>query len=391
MSAGGDAGRDFETFRTSLNSPIVANSEFARLSSGSRDIACACSLQEKVTPKIKTDVRAIVAGEPCDEILYFCEEDIPIGKRNALKKWAQKGHKVELRIFDGTAISELLVDRETFWIAEEYLHLPSDLSDALIDTDSEFETLHKRWSNRIPLLHSQADFFEIKRALRHATFHVETRPRLGFWLAKMALFAVETSPLALRRRAQYEVAVATFRGRGEMTTQLPAMREYYHDFQVRGDAADLQDAATLCVYAFGAWSFGQLDVEPAELLVWRSSIATFLDDQIAHANSLDNSLRFFAFAGIFVCFQSPKEARHHWTPVSIIGTRCWRSPNGRRYFRLRTSPILFAKACRCWGDTAGFHHFWRRWTRFWPGRAETRRLARKSLRERLRTMRRTTC
>ncbi len=46
VSAGGDQGRDFETFRTYLNSSPIANSTFIGMTS-QKTIAFACSLQKK--------------------------------------------------------------------------------------------------------------------------------------------------------------------------------------------------------------------------------------------------------------------------------------------------------------------------------------------------------
>jgi hypothetical protein len=97
VGAGGDDGRDFETF-PSLVSPLAANSTFAERSSGRRRVALACSLQEQIEKKIRADVNDILAGGPADEVVYFCESNLPVSKRHALQSWAKSERNIELQI-----------------------------------------------------------------------------------------------------------------------------------------------------------------------------------------------------------------------------------------------------------------------------------------------------
>ena len=122
VSAGGDQGRDFETFRTYLNSSPIANSAFIGLAS-QRPLAFGCSLEkkEKITTKIKADVKTIMAaGAAVEAVHYFCSADIAVNKRHKLQAWARRDFSLDLEIYDGQAISELLADRDVFWIAENY-------------------------------------------------------------------------------------------------------------------------------------------------------------------------------------------------------------------------------------------------------------------------------
>lgn len=60
VAAGGDQGRDFETFSTYLNSTSLAGSTFVGLAS-TKPIAFTCSLEDKksINRKIKSDVKTI--------------------------------------------------------------------------------------------------------------------------------------------------------------------------------------------------------------------------------------------------------------------------------------------------------------------------------------------
>src|SRR5438552_6736501 len=71
VAAGGDQGRDFETFRTHLSSTPIANSTFIGLAS-SKPLAFACSLQkDRISRKIKSDVTTIVASGSTVEAIHF--------------------------------------------------------------------------------------------------------------------------------------------------------------------------------------------------------------------------------------------------------------------------------------------------------------------------------
>ena len=115
VSAGGDQGRDFETFRS-----FVAVEEAQRL-------VFACTLEQikRLPDKVKADVATILSGPPVDAVYLFCEANVPKGKREKLISWAWTEHEVELVVFDGNALAERLTTADVYWIAERYLSLPS--------------------------------------------------------------------------------------------------------------------------------------------------------------------------------------------------------------------------------------------------------------------------
>jgi hypothetical protein len=84
----------------------------------------------------------------------------------------------------------------------------------------------------------------------------------------------------MRRVAIYELAVASLLAKGEMTSKLGLMDDYYSDLEEWVRIADLQDAATLLLYSFGAWSTGRLAIEPERLVHWRSRLVDCLDANI---------------------------------------------------------------------------------------------------------------
>jgi hypothetical protein len=213
VGAGGDQGRDFETYSAGAKIGL-----FDRNVSDGKAVFC-CSLEKRIEKKVRTDVATATKGGKVDEVFCFFEQNLPVAKRHALQKWAAESHGVSLEIFDGTAISELLAERDVFWIAQEFLHIPAEIVPVVVDEDGWYGTLLRRWISRTPLPVSAADFSEIKSGLRRATFHEEARPNLLLWIGLMERFLEPPAPRHLQRSAIYEIAVTHLRGKGEMTSQ----------------------------------------------------------------------------------------------------------------------------------------------------------------------------
>src|SRR5260370_20299174 len=119
VSAGGDQGRDFETFRSYVQE--LGPGRFLAAEDGLQ-VVFACTLQcRDLAAKIKDDLRAIMGGGPVGQVYFFCEQDIPAARRHELCSWARENHGAEIEIIDGQALSELLAAEDCLWIAERYL------------------------------------------------------------------------------------------------------------------------------------------------------------------------------------------------------------------------------------------------------------------------------
>ena len=90
-------------------------------------VVFACSIQKNFSTKIKEDLSAAEDfTERVERVVFLTNRDIPVGKRHKLQEFALMTHRLTLDIFDARAISDLLADPELFWIAQEYLSIPSD-------------------------------------------------------------------------------------------------------------------------------------------------------------------------------------------------------------------------------------------------------------------------
>ncbi|WP_432973511.1 NACHT domain-containing protein [Dactylosporangium sp. CA-233914] len=116
VSAGGDGGRDFETFRSYID---AAADEASGIAVG------VCTLQvDDLETKIKTDVAKVISGGPVHAIYALCEADLAKGRQQKLQGWAWSTHNVRLEVIDGNALATQLAAPDLRWIAERFLRLP---------------------------------------------------------------------------------------------------------------------------------------------------------------------------------------------------------------------------------------------------------------------------
>ncbi|MNF46906.1 hypothetical protein D3C84_280840 [compost metagenome] len=252
------------------------------MSSGNNAVAFACSLQKKIIPKIKKDLQKIIDVGGFSKLVYFCEEDIPVAKRQKLDEYA-KTLGIILQIFDGSAIADMLSDRDTFWIAQQYLKISSDQMPRSCDDPDWYAALIIKWKNSTPLIFSQADFYEIQLGIRYTTFDHHTRQDLNFWLSHIRHYLVKTIPRNIQRVAEYEIVVATYRGKGIFDDLYDLVEDYYSDFDDYLSSGDLEDAVTLLIYIYSAYVRG-IHHESAEYIFnLKRKITTLLEENLTIA------------------------------------------------------------------------------------------------------------
>lgn len=267
VQAGGDQGRDFESYRTYLARSSVANASFAGLASDGIVVG-ACTIDKKIVRKIKSDFRTIFAsGERPTHVAYFCESDLPVSKRHILQKYCRDTYGATLDIFDGQAIADMLADRDTGWIADKYLEIPSELWPAT-SLDEHYTSARDRWLVRKHTPVNYADFLEMKRGLRTATFEADAKRDLGGWIEAMRSFLADGAPKRLIQKARYEISVAELRGRGSLDPAMPLVETFLATASSDRPAAELLDAAVLTVYAWGSRDHRESSASSEQLAEW---------------------------------------------------------------------------------------------------------------------------
>lgn len=301
VSAGGDQGRDFETFRIHLASVSASHSTsiyFALVSE--RRLAFACSLQKTIVPKIRADVATIAgSGDLIDEIHYFCTANFPVARRHELQNWARESHGVHVEIYDRQAIAELLVDREVFWIASQFLGVPADMfpMPPLESSEEWYSETRAAWQSGEGALLTFSGFAMVKSAVRHATAEPALASDLPMWLDALSAFEVEDVAEPLRFRSTYERAVASLRALRTMEGLEDRLRRYFDAVPGFARVADLEDASCLAVFCHEANHRHVLGVGLDEVFAWRDIVATEVERRLANAVTTGERAELLALRG----------------------------------------------------------------------------------------------
>ncbi|MBZ5511703.1 MAG: hypothetical protein LAN70_11115 [Acidobacteriia bacterium] len=280
VAGGGDQGADFETYKVA-SSP-EQSTFFSRATV--EKWVFACSLEKNYKKKIRSDLAAAkVLGEPVSRLVFFHHLSIKTSDRHRLKKEALENYGIDLEIFDGPAIAEMLADRETAWIAQRYLSLPSEF--VLLP-----ESPPPTWFQAViaksydPHRLTTADFFELKDAIRFATWHPEHHSDLDRLLGHIRQFRKHAFP-RISRQAIYEEFVASLRGLETTTGLEQSLRDYFRDIDTLDDPADVEDGAVLVGYALGAVMREVLDLPISELKTWHEALTNRTKILLAQSTS----------------------------------------------------------------------------------------------------------
>jgi hypothetical protein len=284
VAAGGDQGRDFETFRTYLSSSSIAQSTFIGLVSN-KPVAFACSLEKKarISSKIKSDVNTIISsGSAIEAVHFFAVANITVAMRHKLQAWARSTHHVELEIHDGNAISELLADREIFWIAVTFLSIPAEIFPRAPESDDDrwYESVLSRWKGKQPTGKNSSEFSEIKLAARQAFHHERLRQDLPFWIGLIERTFLDSPFSDLRRRAIYEVCFLSLRGLNSLEGYEELLRDYFSTISGLSSATDLEDARNLATYCAGALGQGVIGLTLQEVSAWQHDLIQRVDERL---------------------------------------------------------------------------------------------------------------
>lgn len=279
VSAGGDQGRDFETFRMHLDSLPDATAFLALASSG--PLVFGCTLQQDDVPsKVRADIASILGGAPVSEIHFFATAPVPTAKRHELQSWARENHQVHLEIYDREAISELLADPDVFWIATEYLKVPAELYPTSLEAD-DYAELKGTWEKAEAYRLNYAGFAQLKGVAREMLHNEALHPDVSFWLDRFNWFRVHEAE-ELRHMALYEIAVLSLRIKGDIHGLEPDVRTYVEYILTSIDTDRLADLACLVSYCTGAVFASETSLTAKEVLTFcerlRDRVKLLLDD-----------------------------------------------------------------------------------------------------------------
>lgn len=300
VAAGGDQGRDFESYEAQVQDPL-GTSSFVGLMSDRR-LAFACTLQKAgIDSKIKRNVSDIMgSGQAVNGIYFLCSTDIPVSRRHALRDWARSEHSVALEIHDGQWIAQELCQKDVFGIAQEYLGVPRELYPDLQLDDESYRALYRRWEEATP--GNLAEFLEVRAGLREAAAKDGPNQDLTFWLERVA---PDVLPTPLRKHAIYETLVASLRGRRSMEGLESIVREYFSNAAQLERTSDLDDAAVLLGFCVGASGVQCLDLPVNKLREYARTLLERTEELLQGASSPGYRARLLLIRSSLVLFAGP--------------------------------------------------------------------------------------
>lgn len=267
VSAGGDGGRDFETYPTQLLDDSSAGSSFLARAAD-QPIAFACTLQQQgLSSKIRADVRKCAEGTPpFQRIYFFATANLPVAERHKLIAEASAEYGVELTILDGQALTSMLTDPEVFWIAERYLNLPSELYPRA-EGETWYTQTRERWRAAPAPTLSYAEYHDIRDASRHAVADEALKPDLTLWLELLGRFE-QGNRGRLSRKATYELLFTHLRGLGTLVGEESRLERYLVDLATLEQPDELEDAHNMLLWTAGAKARGLVNLSSDQLRAW---------------------------------------------------------------------------------------------------------------------------
>ncbi|WP_433718216.1 hypothetical protein [Microbacterium laevaniformans] len=138
VAAGGDGGRDAESFWSVLAKELPGTSLFTALATEDAVVLAVTAQRDSVPAKIRSDLSKISGkGEPVDRVIYFTIAPVDTAKRHELQAHAREQYSVDLQIWDAQAIANEIASPDLFYLAVDHLHVPSSLAPEREDTPGE--------------------------------------------------------------------------------------------------------------------------------------------------------------------------------------------------------------------------------------------------------------
>ena len=275
VSSGGDQGRDFETYK--VLPEIISQSKNGVIPVSA---AFACTIQKSnILKKIKDDVKMIVEkGNKVDIIYFFSLENVEVSKRHKIQKWSQETYSVKIEIFDGEFLAENLADKDLYWIAIEFLQIPSSLYP--ISEDIDYLKTKEKWETIAITGPNYAIFNELRNLGRRCLFDKDTKQDLLFWLSKLEQLLKFDYLQKFKRKVLYEIVALRIRGTRSLLGWEKYVRQYFDMSDTFNSQIEAQEACVVVNYAYGSMVRGVSDFTEEEIKKWRKLIEDFTEVEL---------------------------------------------------------------------------------------------------------------
>ena len=224
VAAGGDQGRDFESYRVAGDGGAVTT-RFASCVKGEDTLVFCCTTLRgepaDLAAKVRGDLDTACAREPRPTVAYYylASRTLPPATRHSLQDWAKRTHSLHLELQDQRTIAEILSERPNRWLAQHYLQVPSEMlrtSEPEPTAPAWYREARDRFADpAIRRIVTQGELALLVRCVRHAWGPLKSKADDGLWLD--ILSGMWGAPGGFETeagvRAFYEMFVFLLRGR----------------------------------------------------------------------------------------------------------------------------------------------------------------------------------
>lgn len=290
VSAGGDGGRDAESFWSVLAEELPDTSFFTALATADAVVLAVTAQRDNVPSKIRSDLSKICGkGAPVDRVIYFTIAPVDTAKRHELQAHARKEYSVGLEIWDAQAIANEIASPDLFYLAVDYLHVPSSLAPEREESDSDlpdwYVDARDQWRTRSAHAGSMGEFVDLREAIRFSSLNSEARSDLPDWLeSARALRDAVQEDSSVVNRIDYEIVIATGFGLNTLEPVDGTLRDYFDRIASQPtDAGVLVDAITLLRLVQAAQPRGGTTITADEAAAWADNLENVLDRELETA------------------------------------------------------------------------------------------------------------
>lgn len=364
VSAGGDQGRDIETFHSVLREELGPHGQFLGLVSDGLYVFTCTIQQEDVDRKILADVKTILAdGRQPAAIYALCTGNLPVGKRHKLEKYVAKQFDGIFEIVDLKALAAQIAKPDLYWVAEQFLDLPAGLAPLPAEADQPLPLWYvadrDRWRKRREPHGTLADILDLKDGLRHATRWADARPDLPFWLGLARRLTADDIPPAVRQRARYEVAWAAAQALPDLRPVDGLIRAFFTDLLAHDviDTGHVDDASTMLMFVTTSLLGRLTDITPDELRGWNDELRERLRDAVEAEERPTRRALLLELLGFLAIQRDPLKLPLSEEPLTHVDVLEMLESDGtmpRVVLDAASWPAVIdiAEAMRAWGELA---------------------------------------
>lgn len=305
VSAGGDAGRDAESFWTVLANELPGTSLFTALATDEAVVIAVTAQRDDVPTKIRVDLAKICGqGEPVDRVVYFTVMPVDTAKRHRLIKLANDQHSVKLTIWDAQAIATEIASPDLFYLAVDFLRLPSSMTPERDDEQAKLPPWYleerKRWREQPACSGSMGEVVDLREGLRFSSLNIEARGDLPDWLSfARKVRDAAADDFSVLNRIDYETVIATGFGMDTLKPVDEIVRGYFQRLATNPpDSGVLVDAITLLRLVQATQPRGETSIGAAETEQWADMLELAIENQLNEAPGANTKVSLLAAAVI---------------------------------------------------------------------------------------------